>query len=103
MKLHLIHLTALLLVSLDALHAEAAFAVTDRTVIFKHTSTDPQDAVNTAGFNHGPSMMLLPDGRVMAAWFSLFRSARMKSHPVTQNSVRMRIAKTARLEMPPAI
>lgn len=44
--------------------------ITDRSIIFKHTSTDPKDAANTSGFNQGPSINVLPDGRVMAAWFS---------------------------------
>ena len=70
MPLKLTFLTALLLTPLATLRAEAPMAITDRTIIFKHTSTDPKDAANTAGFNHGPSIAVLPDGRVMAAWFS---------------------------------
>ncbi|MBK8035705.1 MAG: exo-alpha-sialidase [Verrucomicrobiaceae bacterium] len=68
MKLLLILLTA----PLAALHAQEAPAIqiTDRTVIFKHTSTDPKDPANTSGFNLGPSIVALPDGRVMAVWFS---------------------------------
>lgn len=68
MKLLLILLTA----PLAALHAQEAPAIqiTDRTVIFKHTSTDPKDPANTSGFNLGPSVAMLPDGRVMAVWFS---------------------------------
>jgi predicted neuraminidase len=63
-------LTALLLAPLAALRAEAPYAITDRAVIFKHTSTDPKDPANTSGYNLGPSIAALPDGRVMAAWFS---------------------------------
>lgn len=66
---------ALILISaawLASLHAQEAPAIqiSDRTVIFKHTSTDPKDPANTSGFNLGPSITLLPDGRVMAVWFS---------------------------------
>lgn len=48
----------------------SAIQITDRTVIFKHTSTDPKDPANQSGYNLGPSIALLPDGRLMAAWFS---------------------------------
>jgi len=65
-------LAALLFVPLAPLHAAEAspIEITDRAVIFKHTSTDPKDPANTSGFNLGPSIALLPDGRLMAAWFS---------------------------------
>jgi predicted neuraminidase len=65
-------LIAYLIVSLAALDAaeEPAIQITDRTVIFKHTSTDPKDPANTSGYNLGPSITVLPDGRLMAAWFS---------------------------------
>ena len=44
--------------------------ITDRTVIFTHTNTDPKDTANTSGYNMGPSITVLPDGRLMAVWFS---------------------------------
>jgi predicted neuraminidase len=61
-----------LFVPLAALHSAKAspIGITDRAVIFKHTSTDPKDPANTSGFNQGPSIVLLPGGRLMAAWFS---------------------------------
>ena len=61
-------ITALLIAPL---HAETPpIQITDRTVVATHTSTDPKDPSNTSGFNFGPSVAVLPDGRVMAAWFS---------------------------------
>jgi len=65
-------LTALLLAPLAALHAaeSSPIQITDRAVIFKHTSTDPKDPANTSGYNLGASITVLPDGRVMAVWFS---------------------------------
>lgn len=63
-------LTALLLTVPAALPADAPIAITDPAVIFKHTGTDPKDPANTSGYNLGPSIAALPDGRVMAAWFS---------------------------------
>jgi|GEM_PF-1935792 len=65
-------ITSLLLAPLASFHAAdtPAIRITDRAVIFKHTSTDPKDPANISGFNLGPSIAALPDGRVMAAWFS---------------------------------
>lgn len=50
--------------------AASEFTVLERTVIFRHTSTDPKDPANLSGLNHGPTVATLPDGRLMAAWFS---------------------------------
>lgn len=44
--------------------------ITDRTVVFTHTSTDPKNPANTSGYNLGPSITMLLDERVMAVWFS---------------------------------
>jgi predicted neuraminidase len=65
-------ITALLLSPLASLHADetSTIQITDRTVIFKHTNTNPKDPTNKSGYNLGPSLALLPDGRLMAAWFS---------------------------------
>ena len=64
-------ITALLLSPLASLHADetSTIQITDRTVIFKHTNTNPKDPTNKSGYNLGPSLALLPDGRLMAAWF----------------------------------
>lgn len=70
MKHTLTLITALLLSSVAALHAEVSIATGDRADIFKHPSTDPKDPANTSGFNQGPSIAVLQDGRVMAVWFS---------------------------------
>ena len=72
MKHTLTLLPALLLAPLASLHpaATSPIQISDHTVIFKHTSTDPKDPANTSGFNQGPSITALPDGRVMAVWFS---------------------------------
>lgn len=54
-----------------AIGVEASeFTVLERTVIFRHTSTDSKDPANLSGLNHGPTVTTLPDGRLMAAWFS---------------------------------
>ena len=68
----ILDIAALLLASLAPLCAAetSPIQILDRTVIFTHTSTDPKDPANTSGYNLGPSIALLPDGRLMAAWFS---------------------------------
>lgn len=60
---------ALLLVPFAAVHADPV-SIIDRQVIFKHTHTDAKAADNASGHNLGPSVAVLPDGRVMAVWFS---------------------------------
>ncbi|PYV28536.1 MAG: hypothetical protein DMG24_01815, partial [Acidobacteria bacterium] len=39
-------------------------------MVFAHPTADPYDPSNHHGFNHAPSVVLLPDGRLLAAWFS---------------------------------
>ncbi len=41
-----------------------------RSTVFAHPSSDPYDRGNHYGFNHAPSVVALPDGRLLAAWFS---------------------------------
>jgi predicted neuraminidase len=41
-----------------------------KTTVYKHPSEDPYAFDNHFGFNHAPSVTLLPDGRLLAAWFS---------------------------------
>jgi len=64
-------IAALLIPPLAAIHAETSpIQITDRTVVFTHTSTDPKDPANSSGYNLGPSIAMLPDGRLITAWFS---------------------------------
>jgi predicted neuraminidase len=44
--------------------------IVSRAVIFKHPSSDPYARDNYRGFNHAPSVVALPDGRLLTAWFS---------------------------------
>jgi predicted neuraminidase len=48
----------------------AELTVAERHLVFEHTATDRKDPANLSGFNHGPTVAALPDGRLMAAWFS---------------------------------
>jgi predicted neuraminidase len=41
-----------------------------RAVVFQYPHSDPYDRGNVYGFNHAPSVAALPDGRLLAAWFS---------------------------------
>ena len=45
-------------------------AVIGNSMVFRHPGTDPYDPTNVHGFNHAPSIVLLQDGRLLAAWFS---------------------------------
>ncbi|HEX7010789.1 MAG TPA: sialidase family protein, partial [Phycisphaeraceae bacterium] len=38
--------------------------------MFRYGKADPYDRTNLYGFNHAPSVTLLADGRLLAAWFS---------------------------------
>ncbi|MBK9169525.1 MAG: exo-alpha-sialidase, partial [Bryobacterales bacterium] len=44
--------------------------ILERATVFTHTGTNPRDAANATGFNHAPSVTVLPDGRILTAWFS---------------------------------
>lgn len=56
--------------ALAALPCAAAVVIVDQAVVFRHTGTDPKDPANATGFNHAPSVVALPDGRLMVVWFS---------------------------------
>lgn len=45
-------------------------SVAARSVVFHYPADDPYDRANLYGFNHAASVTLLPNGRVLAAWFS---------------------------------
>lgn len=49
---------------------DSGMTVLYRSEIFLHPSSDPYDLSNRYGFNHAPSVVALPDGRLLAAWFS---------------------------------
>jgi predicted neuraminidase len=44
--------------------------VIERSTVFAHPSLDPKDQAPAWDLNHGPSVTILPDGRVMAAWWT---------------------------------
>jgi len=52
----------------DAEHAQVQ--ILDHSTVFLHPSSDPYARDNFRGFNHAPSVVLLQDGRLLAAWFS---------------------------------
>ena len=39
-------------------------------MVYRHLASDPYDPGNFYGFNHAPSIVMLPDGRLLSAWFS---------------------------------
>jgi hypothetical protein len=38
--------------------------------VFEYVNSDPYDRTNLYGFNHAPNVTVLPDGSLVAAWFS---------------------------------
>jgi sialidase-1 len=57
--------------SIEAREGEGTKAVLlSSSPVFIHENGDPYDLDNRFGFNHGPSVVTLPDGRLLAAWFS---------------------------------
>jgi Neuraminidase (sialidase) len=44
--------------------------IESRSVVFAYPEKDPYDPFNRYGFNHAPSVVTLPDGLLLAAWFS---------------------------------
>ncbi len=57
-------------VSLHAVQADEDITVSHRATIFHHVSDVPADLQNNFVLNHCPSLVLMQDGRVMAAWWS---------------------------------
>jgi len=54
----------------SAARAESAPTRLSQSVVFEYPNADPYDRQNLYGFNHAPSVVPLPDGRLLAAWFS---------------------------------
>lgn len=64
-----LHPACLALVSV--LCAAPAVAVKmEVSTVFEYSKNDPYDRTNLHGFNHAPNVSLLPDGSLIAAWFS---------------------------------
>jgi len=40
------------------------------STVFSYANSDPYDRANLYGFNHAPNVTVLPDGSLIAAWFS---------------------------------
>lgn len=53
------------------LFSTTAFAAKiEVSTVFEYAKSDPYDRTNLYGFNHAPNVTLLPDGSLIAAWFS---------------------------------
>ena len=50
--------------------AQPAIEILSRSLVFEHPHADPYDVDNRYGFSHGPSVTVLPDGRLACAWFT---------------------------------
>jgi predicted neuraminidase len=49
---------------------DSKIKILQQSIVFSHPSSDPYDLKNLYGFNHAASVVALPDGRLLAAWFS---------------------------------
>jgi predicted neuraminidase len=68
MKLLLVN--GLLFAAVASAAQDVPFEVREQSLVFEHTATDRNDPGNLSGFNHAPNVAHLPDGRIMAVWFS---------------------------------
>jgi len=67
----LLPIGAICAAALTLASSPAAGPVIEPFTIFHYAkSDDPYDLTNLYGFNHAPNVAVLPDGRVMAVWFS---------------------------------
>lgn len=48
----------------------SAIKILGQSIVYRHPASDPYDLTNRYGFNHAASVVVLPDGRLLAAWFS---------------------------------
>lgn len=58
------------LLSLSLFLSESHAQEKEISTVFSYPKSDPYDLSNLYGFNHAPNVTLLPDGRLLAAWFS---------------------------------
>jgi predicted neuraminidase len=49
---------------------DSRIKILQQSTVFAHPASDPYDLKNLYGFNHAASVVALPDGRLLAAWFS---------------------------------
>lgn len=49
---------------------QSKIEILEQSIIFSHPASDPYDLKNLFGFNHAASVVALPDGRLLTAWFS---------------------------------
>lgn len=66
----LISLVSPRLVLGDSATSQPAPRLISQSEVFSYDRADPYDLENLYGFNHAPSIALLPDGRLVSAWFS---------------------------------
>lgn len=50
--------------------AAAVLEIVGRSTVYQHPHADPYDPRNRTGFNHAANVAAMPDGRLMAIWFS---------------------------------
>lgn len=58
------------LMALVAPHGLAQKTEGEAILVFSYPDTNPYNRENLYGFNHAPNVTTMPDGRLLAAWFS---------------------------------
>ncbi len=65
-----LHPVRAVLVAVALVTAAFGAKVEFESTVFDYGNADPYDRGNHHGFNHAPNVAILPDGRLLAAWFS---------------------------------
>ncbi len=64
------HVIVVFACGMTGLESSPTLEIHSRSTVFTYARTDPYDRQNLYGFNHAPSVVALPSGRLLAAWFS---------------------------------
>jgi predicted neuraminidase len=60
----------IILLCILPLFGHAELRIVERSTVYRHPYSDPYDPKNTTGFNHAANVAVMPDGRLVAMWFS---------------------------------
>ncbi|HTO02674.1 MAG TPA: sialidase family protein [Opitutus sp.] len=63
-------ISALAIAALVGVAAAQPVQLESTAVVFAYPHTDPYDRHNLYGFNHAPNVAVMPDGSLLASWFS---------------------------------
>ncbi|MBM3738131.1 MAG: exo-alpha-sialidase [Acidobacteria bacterium] len=90
------HILAIALPLLAA--GQDRLALLSKAKVFEHQGSNPKDPANRHGFNHAPSIVRMPDGKLLTVWFSgPFEASSRQSLMGTSSGDQGRTWQTARL------